>query len=168
MTTPPPQPPEGALLELTRKRRVPKMSVAAAAQLAGISETRWRQIENGYMVPSAGTYAPVTAPADTLAKMVHAVGATPEQLRRAERDDAADAYERIIGMAGDAPEVEINDLSQDADWADFEAVVQGTPASLRAVGLKAARDVYDAAVRAYDEALRQSSAARSGSPKDDA
>lgn len=82
-------PPWGALLTQALGRA--GLSAREAARRAGISEGRWRQIAGGYQVVSAGVYAPVRGPADTLARMAAVVGVTPAQLRRAQRPDAARA-----------------------------------------------------------------------------
>lgn len=87
MSKRPPQPPEGKLIQTASKRS--GLSARKAATIAGISEGRWRQIVNGYQVPSAGTHIKVTAPADTLARMASTVGVTPDQLSAAGRSDAA-------------------------------------------------------------------------------
>ena len=68
-----------------------KLSAREAARRAGISEGRWRQIAGGYQVVSAGVYAPVRGPAQTLARMAAVVGVTPAQLTEAGRPDAARA-----------------------------------------------------------------------------
>lgn len=68
----------------------PKLSVRKAAELAQISEGRWRQIAKGYNQATRDTALPTIAPADTLARMAQVVGATPEQLREVGREDAAD------------------------------------------------------------------------------
>jgi hypothetical protein len=68
-----------------------KLSAREAARRAGISEGRWRQIAGGYQVVSAGVYAPVHGPAQTLARMAAVVGVTPAQLTEAGRPDAAKA-----------------------------------------------------------------------------
>jgi hypothetical protein len=68
-----------------------KLSAREAARRAGISEGRWRQIAGGYQVVSAGVYAPVHGPAQTLARMAAVVGVTPAQLTEAGRPDAAQA-----------------------------------------------------------------------------
>jgi hypothetical protein len=68
-----------------------KLSAREAARRAGISEGRWRQIAAGYQVVSAGVYAPVHGPAQTLARMAAVVGVTPAQLTEAGRPDAAQA-----------------------------------------------------------------------------
>jgi transcriptional regulator with XRE-family HTH domain len=76
---------------VTRALVKAKLSAREAARRAGISEGRWRQIASGYQVVSAGVYAPVRGPAQTLARMAAVVGVTPAQLSRAGRPDAAKA-----------------------------------------------------------------------------
>jgi transcriptional regulator with XRE-family HTH domain len=76
---------------VTRALARAKLSAREAARRAGISEGRWRQIASGYQVVSAGVYAPVRGPAQTLARMAAVVGVTPAQLRQAGRPDAAKA-----------------------------------------------------------------------------
>lgn len=84
-------PPEALLLEEARKR-IPKKrnAVAKVAKRAGISEGRWRQIAKGYQQATKETRVAVRAPADTLARMAHAVNVTADQLDEAGRSDAAD------------------------------------------------------------------------------
>ncbi|OHU72506.1 hypothetical protein BKG86_00090 [Mycobacteroides chelonae] len=82
--------PEAALIEDLRATHVPKLTQKAAASIAGITDTRWRQVVSGYR-PSRED-APkvrVIAPAQTIARMAYAVDATPQQLKDAGRDDAA-------------------------------------------------------------------------------
>jgi hypothetical protein len=86
-------PPEAVLIERLRLAHSPKLSVTKAAKLADISEGRWRQIAKGYQQASTSTRVPVRAPADTLARMAEVVGATPDQLREAGREDAAKRLE---------------------------------------------------------------------------
>jgi len=74
------------------------MSGRRAAELAGMSEGRWRQIAKGYMAAGGGHAIPVIAPADTLARMALAVGVTADELRKAGREDAADVLTMLIGM----------------------------------------------------------------------
>ncbi len=92
----PTQPPEAQLIERLRTEVRPKLSVRAAARASGISDSRWRQIIKGYRQETATLRVPVRAPADTLARMARAVGATPAQLREAGREDAADELERSV------------------------------------------------------------------------
>lgn len=67
-----------------------------AAGRASISEGRWRQIAKSFKQESGGVRIPVRAPAGTLARMAKVVGATPDQLREAGRDDAAAELERSM------------------------------------------------------------------------
>ncbi|MEU7092935.1 helix-turn-helix domain-containing protein [Kitasatospora aureofaciens] len=87
MSTRPTPPPEAALLKAALKRS--RISQRAAADQAGISEARWRQITSGYQSVS-GTPVPIRAPADTLARMAQAVGITATELTEAGRADAAE------------------------------------------------------------------------------
>ncbi len=81
-------PPEAQLIASKLATAVPRMSRRQAARRAGISETRWRQIEKG-LVRVHGHDYPETAPADTLASMARAIGITPAELEAAGRSDAA-------------------------------------------------------------------------------
>lgn len=92
MADTPQPPPEAVALDraVTRSR----MSVREAAKRAGVSEGRWRQIVKGYQ-SAGGQQIPVTAPKNTLAKMAHAVGMTPDMLRATGRGDAADVLEDL-------------------------------------------------------------------------
>lgn len=91
----PTQPPEAKLIEELREGVRPKLSVRKAADSAGISEGRWRQIAKGYNQVSKDTYVPSIAPADTLARMARVVGAVPDQLRAVGREDAATELAKI-------------------------------------------------------------------------
>ncbi|WP_157431152.1 helix-turn-helix domain-containing protein [Actinomadura macra] len=84
----PEQRPEGALIAAALKRS--RMSQRQAAAKAEISENRFRAIVHGYQTVSAGSYAPVRGPADTVARIARVVGVTPEQLVEAGRIDAAE------------------------------------------------------------------------------
>lgn len=92
--TPLKPPPEAVLIAARRDRAVPRLSMRDAGLLAGISATRWRQLETG-IIRVKGTDHPEKAPAETLARMAQAVGATPDELRTAGRDDAAAILTRI-------------------------------------------------------------------------
>ncbi|OPC79972.1 hypothetical protein B4N89_02525 [Embleya scabrispora] len=145
MTTPPPQLPEGALIERAQGRHTPRLSNRKAAELAGISEGRWRHIVKGYQTVQAGMHARVVAPAETLARMAHAAGATPAELRAANRSDAAEAYERLLGLGEHSPPIEIHPLADDPAWREFELLVQGTPPTMRAAALRIATAAVEAA-----------------------
>lgn len=86
-------PPEAQLIAGLREKP-PRMSMSQAARRAGISPTRWRQLENGF-VPIRGTNYPETGPAQTIARMALVVGATPQQLTDAGRADAAAELEAM-------------------------------------------------------------------------
>ena len=88
MSERPEQPPEGRLIAVAQKRS--RLSIRKAAELAGMSDARWRQIVNGYQIVSGGLRIPVRGPAETLARMAQAVGVTAEQLEEAGREDAAE------------------------------------------------------------------------------
>ncbi|BBZ80039.1 hypothetical protein MANY_53760 [Mycolicibacterium anyangense] len=91
----PERPKEAELIERRRLEQSPRLSVTRAAKLAGISEGRWRQIAKGYQQATKDTRIPVIAPPDTLARMADVVGSSPQELREAGRDDAADDLERL-------------------------------------------------------------------------
>ncbi len=88
----PPQQPEGALLHAAQQAS--GRSIRTAAEQAGMSDARWRQIIKGSMQVQ-GNVVSVVAPAHTLARMAHVVGVTADQLREVGRADAADALENI-------------------------------------------------------------------------
>lgn len=83
----PDQQPEGRLIAEALKRS--RRSARSAARDAGISDTRWRHIVSGYQPAGSGNFIPVSAPAETLARMAQAVGVTPDQLADVGRGDAA-------------------------------------------------------------------------------
>lgn len=83
----PERPPEGKLIADAADRL--SLSIREAARRAGISYGRWRQIVTGYQNVSPGVYAPVHAPARTLARMAAVVGVAPDQMEDAGRPDAA-------------------------------------------------------------------------------
>jgi len=89
MNTRPAPPPEGALIAKAAARR--GLSLRKAAEQAGISYGRWRQIATGYQNVSPGEFAIVRAPAGTLAKMARVVGVTAAQMAAAGREDVAGA-----------------------------------------------------------------------------
>ena len=78
--------------ELIRQRReaaTPALSRRQAAAKAGISPSQWSDVERGSKHVGSGVTIPVHATAQTLARMARSVGATPEDLQAAGRDDAA-------------------------------------------------------------------------------
>jgi len=93
MDTRPEQPPEGRLIADAADRLT--LSIREAARRAGLSYGRWRQITAGYQNVSPGVYAPVRAPAKTLAKMAAVVGITAGQMEtEGQRPDAAEIMRR--------------------------------------------------------------------------
>lgn len=102
MDTQTPEPPPEATLIKEALRRA-RLSAREAARRAGISETRWRQIANGYQDVGKGMRVPTTGPADTLARMAQVAGVTADQLRQAGRDDAADELVELESQAVAAP-----------------------------------------------------------------
>ncbi len=111
MTTKPDPQPEGKLITEARKRA--RLSGREAARRAGISEGRWRQIVNGYMVVTKGVYSPVVgAPAETIARMAQSVDVTPEQLESVGRADAADELRKLNAGARAAADRAPDDLDR--------------------------------------------------------
>ncbi|MEV5007250.1 hypothetical protein [Streptomyces sp. NPDC055692] len=104
-------PPEGALIKAGLKLR--RLSARKAAEQAGISDARWRQITSGYQSVS-GSRIPVRAPADTLARMSLVAGVTPEQLIGAGREDAAEILREIAETSAEPGSPYTNDPHIDA------------------------------------------------------
>lgn len=88
------QKPWGLVIDEARKRA--GLSVRKAASAAGISEGRWRQIVNGYQAAGQGQTVIVEGPDDTVARMAEAVGVSPDQLRSAGRDRAAEVLTGLL------------------------------------------------------------------------
>ena len=82
-------PAEAELIRHRREAATPAMSRRQAATKAGISPSQWSDVERGSKQGGSGVTIPVYATAQTLARMARAVGATPEDLRGAGREDAA-------------------------------------------------------------------------------
>lgn len=112
MTTLPPPPPEAKLIARLRKELVPVLSMREAARRAdelspgSFSVATWTQIENGYRKVTATLTIPITGTAERVARMGQVVGATPDQLREAGRDDAARILQKLID-AGPAPRAQL-------------------------------------------------------------
>jgi transcriptional regulator with XRE-family HTH domain len=89
-----PPPPEGALLH--RARESAEITIADAAKSAGITDTRWSQIERGHE-RRKGMDVPARAKAGTLARMARAIGIPPERLEsEGRRPDAAEILREIL------------------------------------------------------------------------
>lgn len=116
--TPPEPPPEALLIERRRADVRPRLSVRAAAGQAGLSESRWRQIAKGYQAATADLLVPVSAPADTLARMALAVGATSRDLEEAGRLDAARELS-MLTKAEDSRRMTAQDLTNEEFLAEM-------------------------------------------------
>jgi transcriptional regulator with XRE-family HTH domain len=69
------------VMKLIRERRKRMhLSYDRAATRAGISGTRWRQLEDGHRAIRGVGYIPEEAPPATLARMAYVVGVTPDEL----------------------------------------------------------------------------------------
>jgi len=115
MTTDPQPPPEAELIR-TARTSPPLVKIRRAADLAGISEGRWRQLENGGW-KRRGRWETEVAPADTLARMARAVGVTPAQLTAAGRPDAAAELEALAPLG---PEPDNGGSQQDVQRLEYE------------------------------------------------
>ncbi|KUN37760.1 hypothetical protein AQJ30_15885 [Streptomyces longwoodensis] len=80
---------------LQQAARRARLSARQAAKRASMSDARWRHIVNGYESVGRGMKIPVTAPAETLARMAQAVGVTSQQLDEAGRPDAAEILNEL-------------------------------------------------------------------------
>ncbi len=100
MTTPEP-PSEARLIARLREGMAPSLSMREAAKRAGISPALWSQNEQGYRKVTPLVTIPIRATADKLASMAQVVGATPEQLREAGREDAAAILQKLIDAGPD-------------------------------------------------------------------
>ena len=113
MDTRPEPPPEGRLIADAASRL--DLSIREAARRAGISYGRWRQITVGYQNVSPGSYAPVHAPARTIAKMAKVVHLVPEQLVEAGREDAAAILADLLRPEPAAPVPPIETAADSGD-----------------------------------------------------
>lgn len=86
-------PPEALLIR--RARLAAGLKVHEAAVRAGMSPTRWTQIETGHET-RRGKQAPAFAPDGRLAAMARVVGVTPQELAEAGRKDAAGVLDEML------------------------------------------------------------------------
>lgn len=121
----PPQPPVMQLIEQRRERL--GMSKRTAAALAGISEGRWRQLENGGR-KIRGTWISEDATEPVLARMALAVRLSP--------DDIEPYSPRAAQMLADMAAEREAAGTQDAD--DAALMVEALPDARRVVGRKRA------------------------------
>ena len=85
-------PPEAELIRLVREAA--HITTAEAAVAAGMSKSRWSQIESGYETRGED-FKEVRGKRDTIAHMAHVVGIGPERLEEAGRPDAAEVLREI-------------------------------------------------------------------------
>lgn len=88
-------PAEAALIRKALRRA--RLSGREAARRSGLSETRWRQIANGYQEVGRGVRVTTQAPDDTLARVAQVLGITSAELREARRGEAADLLDELTG-----------------------------------------------------------------------
>jgi hypothetical protein len=117
VTTPEP-PPEAKLIHLLREEMFPAVSMREAARRAGMGTATWVQAEQGYRKVTSAVTIPVRATADKLASMALVVGAVPDQLREAGRDDAAVILQKLID-AGPDPKAQLAEtIRQSRDFTE--------------------------------------------------
>ncbi len=105
--------PEAALIRRVREGLCPRLPVAEAAKRAGISAETWGAVERGYRKPRRDQPPIRVIPtAQTLAHMAHAVGLTPADLEKVDREDAA----AILAEMQGAPEVASIKLDRGRMW----------------------------------------------------
>ena len=119
----PEQPPEGRLIADAADHM--NLSIREAARRAGISYGRWRQIATGYQNISSGVFAPVHAPAKTLARMAAVVGVTADQMEtEGLRPDAAEIMRRDVRPAPPAPREHDFGGDGESDWEALQPFIQ--------------------------------------------
>lgn len=123
----PAPPPEGKLIADALARK--GLSIREASRRANISYGRWRQITSGYQNVSPGVYAPVHAPAATLARMARVVGVTPGQLEQAGRADVAEVLSADTSQPAADPLATLTDDDIDAIAAVFIQALRNQRAS---------------------------------------
>lgn len=96
--------PEAAVIQRARKRHIPRLSQRAAAEKAGLSPTRWRDIESGWHWVRKGEAETSSIPPATTAVAAYAVGATPAELREAGCHEAASELQHLIDAHSTANE----------------------------------------------------------------
>lgn len=117
MTTPP-APPEAQLIHRLREDMFPAVSMREAARRAGFSVATWSQIEQGHRKVTSSLTIPITGTAEKVARMALVVGATPEQLREAGRDDAARDLQKLIDAGPDPGDQMVEKIRQSRDFTE--------------------------------------------------
>ncbi|AKJ72131.1 hypothetical protein GMA1_34 [Gordonia phage GMA1] len=122
----PTQPEEARIIDHAQKTAVPAISMRKAAEMAGISDGRWRQIVKGYQGTGQGRI-PVVAPSETVARMALVVGVTDSQLEDAGRTDAAEVLRKLLASS-EQPDVELSTVPIDRLLGEVRRrVVGATP-----------------------------------------
>ncbi|MGW0039861.1 hypothetical protein [Gordonia sp. NPDC003376] len=119
----PSAPPEARLIDAAQKAAVPKLSMRKAAEMAGMSEGRWRQIVKGFQGTGTGRI-PVVAPDETIARMALTVGLAPDQLDEAGRPDAAGILRHLLATS-EQPDVELTGVSTDRLLGEIRRRIEG-------------------------------------------
>lgn len=119
----PTAPAEALLIDSAQKSVIPKLSMRKAAEMAGISEGRWRQIVKGYQGTGTGRL-PVVAPDETVARMALVVGVTADQLEDAGRPDAATVLRHLLADS-ERPDVELSEVSTDRLLGEIRRRIEG-------------------------------------------
>lgn len=109
-----PKPPPEAVL-IRRARQARGLTRAEAAERSSVVKaSRWGQIENGYLM-KAGVPVETRAGDMQLAHMARTVGLSPERLKEAGRDDAAEIL-REIQEQERAPYADLSDRLERTAW----------------------------------------------------
>ena len=137
----PEPPPEAVLIRLVREAA--QITIADAAKAAGISKSRWSQVETGYESRGDDEYKPVTGRRDTIAWMAWAIGLERGRLGEY-RPDAVLVLDEIVRRHGhredignDGPLARIAAM-EGLDPEDAEAFIN-LAKEMRAVRLRAER-----------------------------
>lgn len=108
-------PAEAALIRKALRRA--RLSGREAARRVGLSETRWRQIANGYQDVGKGVRVATQAPDETLVRIAQVLDITSAELREFGRGTTADLLDELTGRP--APS---NLNSPDAEGQQVEAI----------------------------------------------
>jgi hypothetical protein len=119
VTTPEP-PPEARLIARLRREMVPPVSLREAARRAGFSVATWTHNEQGWRKVTPAMIIPITATDDKLARMALVVGATPEQLREAGRDEAGRMLQKLIDAGPDPAGQMVARIRESRDFTEAQ------------------------------------------------
>lgn len=96
---PPPVPPWAKLITDRREALYPPVSRRQAAIAAGIAVSTLNEIENGLRQVAPGVTVAVRGTPDKLARIARFLEITPDELRGADREDAARHLEQLLDKA---------------------------------------------------------------------